>query len=64
MYVVEDGIVMPNKKAAIERGRAMVAAGRPRREVAIEIYGECYVVTNVQSSTYQRRLRDLVGRLA
>lgn len=63
MYEIEDGVVMPNKKGAIERGKAMVAAGKARREVAIEIYSECYINRNVQPSTYDRRIRDIVERL-
>lgn len=63
MYEIEDGVVMPNKKAAIERGKGMVAAGKARREVAMEIYPECYINRNVQPSTYDRRIRDIVERL-
>lgn len=63
MYEIENGVVMPNKKVAIERGKAMVAAGQSRREVAIKIYSECYPNRNVQPSTYERRLRDMVERM-
>lgn len=64
MYEVIKGAILPNKKAAIERGKAMVAQGKARREVAFEIYPECYPNTDVQASQYQRRIRHIVGLLA
>ena len=63
MYEIETGLVMPSKKKAIERGRAMVAAGKARREVAIEIYDEYYWRKDVQEEQYKRRLRELVRLL-
>ncbi|GAY21194.1 hypothetical protein [Sphingobium fuliginis] len=60
MYMVQSDAGLPNRAKAIERGKAMVAAGMARREVAIAIYDEYYWDKAVQPSQYQRRIRYLV----
>lgn len=62
MLDVIDGV--PNRLSAIKRGKALVAQGKPRREVAVEIYAEHFPGPTCQPSTYERRLRYLVGLLA
>ena len=64
MYEIVIGVALPSRTKAIERGRAMVADGAMRREVAIAIYDEYYWEKSVQPSQYQRRLRYLVRLLA